>query len=97
MKKNSFLWGIILGIIVPVFGVLGYYFWKFYPTFSIGDFMHVIFSQKTILSAISTFALFANIVLLTLCLNTRRDETAKGIFIVSCIYSIAAIAAKLFF
>jgi len=48
------------------------------------------------LSAISTFALFANVALLTIYFNTRRDETGKGIFIISCIYALAAIVFKLF-
>jgi len=96
LKKNSVLFGIIIGVIAPLIGMLGYYFWKFYPTYSVGDFIGIILSEKTILSALSTFALFANVVLLTIYLNTRRDETAKGIFLISCIYAIAAIVLKLF-
>jgi hypothetical protein len=96
LKKNSLLFGFVIGLIAPVFGMFGYYFWKFYPAYSIPDFAHVLVTQKTILSALSTFALFANVVLLTIYLNTRRDETAKGIFAVSCIYAIAAIMIKLF-
>jgi hypothetical protein len=86
----------LLGLVGPLIGLLGYYFWKFYPTYSLYDFVSVIFSNKSLLSAISTFALFANVALLTVYLNTRRDETAKGIFIISCIYAIAAIIFKLF-
>ena len=96
MKRNSLLLGIILGLIAPLLGMLAYYFWKFYPTYSIGAFINIILSEKTLLSAISTFALFANVVLLTVYLNTRKDETAKGIFIISCVYAIAAIVIKLF-
>ena len=90
------MFGIVLGLIAPLLGMLGYYFWKFYPTYSLADFFSIIFSQKTILSGLATFALFANVILLTLYLNTRRDETAKGIFIISCVYAIAAIVFKLF-
>jgi dolichol kinase len=96
LKKNSILFGMVLGLVAPIAGVAGYYFWKFYPTYSVGDFIRVILSQKTILSAMSTFALFANVVLLTIYLNSRRDETAKGIFLISCVYAIAAIVVKLF-
>jgi hypothetical protein len=96
LKRNSLLFGFIIGLIAPVFGMLAYYFWKFYPSYSIADFVHALLSQKAVLSALSTFALFANVVLLTIYLNTRRDETAKGIFAVSCIYAIAAIVIKLF-
>jgi hypothetical protein len=96
VKKNSLLLGIILGLIAPMLGILGYYFWKFYPTYPLGVFFKTILSEKTLLSALSTFALFANVVLLTVYLNTRRDETAKGIFLISCVYAIAAIIIKLF-
>jgi hypothetical protein len=96
LKRNSLLFGIILGLIAPLLGMLGYYFWKFYPTYSLGAFINIITTQKALLSAISTFALFANVILLTIYLNTRKDETAKGIFIISCIYAIAAIVIKLF-
>jgi hypothetical protein len=96
LKRNSLLFGIILGLIAPLIGMLGYYFWKFYPTYSIGAFINIVLAEKTLLSAISTFALFANVVLLTIYLNTRKDQTAKGIFIISCVYAIAAIVIKLF-
>lgn len=96
MKKNSILLGMIMGLFAPLVGMAGYYFWKFYPTYSLSDFLHVVFSERAILSALSTFALFANVVLLTIYLNTKRDETAKGIFIISCVYAIAAIVFKLF-
>jgi len=96
LKRNSLLFGVIIGLIAPMLGMLGYYFMKFYPTFSIADFIKVVLSEKTILSALSTFALFANVALLTIYLNTRRDETAKGIFIISCVYAIVAIVIKLF-
>ncbi len=85
----------MLGLFAPLLGMLVYYFWKFYPTYSIGDFFYVIYTNKSILSALSTFSLFANVVLLTLYLNTRRDETAKGIFFISCVYAIGAIILKL--
>ena len=96
MKKNSLLFGLILGLVAPLLGTLSYYFWKFYPTYTLTDFIQIILSQKSILSALSTFALFANVILLTIYLNTRRDETAKGIFAISCLYAIVAIIIKLF-
>lgn len=96
MKRNSFISGIILGLIGPVLGMLIYYFWKFYPTYSIGNFLNIILSEKTILSALSTIGLFLNIVLFTIFLNSRRDKTAKGIFIISCVWAITIIIFKLF-
>jgi hypothetical protein len=96
VKRDSVFFGVIIGLFAPLLGMLGYYFWKFYPTYSLGNFLSVIFSNKTLLSGISTFALFANVALLTIYFNTRRDETGKGIFIISCVYAIGAIVLKLF-
>ena len=96
MKRDSLLLGIILGLFAPMLGMLTYYFWKFYPTYTLGEFFYIIYSNKSILSAISTFSLFANVALLTIYLNTRRDETAKGVFFISCVYAIGAIVLKLF-
>ena len=84
----------IIGLIAPLFGVLGYYFWKFYPTFSFAEFFKALQSQPTLISGLSTVALFANVVLLTIYLNTRRDETAKGIFLITCVYVIASLLIK---
>lgn len=83
-------------MLAPLLGMLGYYFWKFYPTYSIADFLKIVFTERTLLTAISTFSLFANVALLTFYFNTRKDETAKGIFIISCLYAVAALIAKFF-
>jgi hypothetical protein len=96
LRKNNILFGIIIGLLAPILGMLVYYFLNFYPTYTLGDFFKVIFSEKTVLSGISTFSLFANVALLTFYLNTRKDETAKGIFLISCVYAIAVIVIKLF-
>ncbi len=94
MKKNTIPFGIVVGLIAPFFGVLGYYFWKFYPTFSFGEFMQALRAQPTLISGLSTVALFVNVVLLTFYLNTRRDETAKGIFAITCFYVILSLVAR---
>lgn len=96
LQKDNLRLGLILGIIAPFFGMLIYYFWKFYPTFSIGDFFQVLGLQKALITALISFSLFANAVIFTLYINTRRDRTARGIFIITCIYAIAAIILKLF-
>jgi len=40
--------------------------------------------------------LLANAVLFTLYVNTNRDKTAKGIFIVTLIYGIGILVLKIF-
>lgn len=95
LQKDNLRLGLVLGIIAPFFGMFGYYLWKFYPTFSLGDFFRVLTIQKTLITALISFSLFANAVIFTLYINTRRDRTAKGIFIVTCIYAITAILLKI--
>lgn len=94
LQKDNLRLGLVVGIIAPLFGMLIYYFWKFFPTFSVGDFFHVLAIQKTLITALISFSLFANAVVFTLYINTRRDRTAKGIFIITCIYALAAFILK---
>ena len=96
LQKDNLRLGLVVGIIAPLFGMLIYYFWKFFPTFSVGDFLHVLAMQKTLITALISFSLFANAVVFTLYINTRRDRTAKGIFIITCVYALAAFILKFF-
>ena len=95
LQKDNLRLGLIVGIIAPLFGMLIYYFWKFFPTFSIGEFLHVLLQQKTLITALISFSLFANAVVFTFYVNTRRDRTAKGIFIITCIYALGGFILKL--
>jgi hypothetical protein len=95
LQKDNLRLGFVLGIVAPFFGMLTYYLWKFYPTFSIGDFFHVMLMEKALITALISFSLFANAVVFTYYINTRRDRTARGIFIITCIYAVAAIILKL--
>lgn len=96
MTKDNFKLGLILGIIAPVFGVVLYYFLKFAHTFSFGEFVQILVNHKPLVTAISSFSLLANAIIFTLYINTRKDNTAKGIFVVTCFYAIAALLLKLF-
>ena len=96
LKKDNLRLGLIVGVIAPLFGMMIYYFWKFYPTFSIGEFLRVLMVQKTLITALISFSLFANAVVFTFYVNTRRDRTAKGIFIITCIYAVCAFILKMF-
>jgi hypothetical protein len=96
LKKDNLRLGLIVGIIAPLFGMMIYYFWKFFPTFSVGEFLRVLMVQKTLITALISFSLFANAVVFTFYVNTRRDRTAKGIFIITCIYAVGAFILKLF-
>lgn len=96
LQKDNLRLGLVVGIIAPLIGMLIYYFWKFFPTFSISEFLRVLLMQKTLITALISFSLLANAVVFTLYINTRKDRTAKGIFIITCIYAVAAFILKFF-
>lgn len=96
LTKDNFKLGLVLGIIAPVFGLFLYYFLKFAKTFSVGEFFQILMNHKPLITAISSFSLLANAVLFTIYINTRKDSTAKGIFIVTCFYAVIALVLKLF-
>lgn len=95
LKRDNLRLGIVLGIIAPFFGFLIYYFVKFYPTFSLGDFIQFLKSNKSLITVVVSLSLLANAGLFTLYINMQKDLTAKGIFIVTVIYGIAALLFRL--
>ncbi|MFT4204448.1 MAG: hypothetical protein QM610_11130 [Chitinophagaceae bacterium] len=96
ITKDDFKLGLVLGVIAPFFGVVLYYFLKFAKTFSFGEFLQILLNHKPLITAISSFSLLANAIIFTLYINTRKDNTAKGIFVVTCFYAIVALVLKLF-
>lgn len=87
LKKDSIGLGIILGFFAPLFGLFIYYFAKF-SLFSFKEFLEVVLSQKSLLTAMLSIALVANAAIFTYFINYKIDNTAKGIFISTCIYAV---------
>jgi cell division protein FtsX len=96
-KKDSFLMGAILGFIGPLFGILLFKMLKF-QIFSFKEtfqFMYTEPGHHTFTVALS-LALLVNAVLFTIFINTRRDKTAKGIFVLTCVYGLLVLCIKTF-
>jgi hypothetical protein len=93
-KKDNLRLGLALGLIAPIISLIIYYFVKFYPTFSVKDFLSFIRDNKTQITAISVPCLVLNIALFTIYINSHRDQTAKGVFAATLIYAIAALVFK---
>jgi hypothetical protein len=93
-KKDNLRFGMLLGFIAPILSLVIYYFVKFFPLHSVSDFFYFIKTNPTQITAISVPCLFLNIALFTFYINTRRDNTAKGIFAVTLIYAIASLVLK---
>lgn len=95
MLKDKFTFGLILGFLAPVAGFAIYYLMRF-RLFTIKEFFEVLMMQKSLLSGIVSIALLANAVLFTIYINKQKDQTAKGIFLATCIYAILALGLKWF-
>jgi NADH:ubiquinone oxidoreductase subunit K len=95
LEKDNYMLGVLIGLALPFLGFAGFYQWKF-SMVSVSTFLDLLASQKSILSAMISVSLLLNAAALTFFFQKQIDKTAKGIFFTTCIYAIAAIAAKWF-
>ena len=93
LQKDNLRLGIVLGLIGPLLGLVVIYLIKFSGV-SFGDFLDAFFNDNKLITSNGTLSLLANVVLFTLYINTHRDNTAKGIFIITLIYGIALLVLK---
>ncbi|MGE5107258.1 MAG: hypothetical protein ACM3H8_06920 [Sphingobacteriales bacterium] len=95
LKRDNLRLGIVLGIIAPFFGFAIYYFVKFFPTFSFMEFLEFLKINKSLITVVVSLSLLANAAIFTLYINAQKDQTAKGIFIVTVVYGIGALLFRL--
>ena len=95
MLKDKLTFGLILGFLAPFIGFAVYYLMRF-RLFTVKEFFQVLMMQKSLLSGIVSIALMANAILFTIYINKHKDQTAKGIFIATCMYAIVALGLKWF-
>jgi len=93
LKRDSIKLGLVLGILTPLLGVVVFYYWKF-SAYSWGDFFYYLKTNKSLVTSMTMICLFLNVVIFTLYINTRRDQTAKGIFGITVIFAIASLLFK---
>jgi hypothetical protein len=93
-NKDNLKFGLLLGIIGPIVGLFGFYLWKF-SSYSFGDFLRALQQNKPLITAITIPCLLVNIILFTFYINTRRDQTAKGIFAITLILAVASLLFKM--
>ena len=96
-KKDNFLLGILLGLIAPLMGILLFKFVKF-SVFSFKEtFEYMILESgfKTLTVAL-TLSLLLNALLFTIYINSSKDKTAKGIFVLTVIYGLLVLIIKTF-
>jgi hypothetical protein len=96
LKKDNFALGIVLGLIAPILGMIIYYFVSFYKLgASLSDFLYLMFTNKKLLTGISSISLVANAIVFTLYFNAHRDKTVKGIFVATLTYAVAVLLYKM--
>ena len=94
LKKDNLRFGLVLGLLAPIVSLVIYYFIKFFPLYTVGDFFYFLRSNKTQITAVSVPCLVLNIALFTFYINSHKDFTAKGIFAATLIYAILALLIK---
>ena len=94
LKRDNIQLGLVLGFLAPLLSMFVYYFIKFYPTFTLNDFFTFLGQNKTQITAISVPCLLLNIALFTVYINSHRDKTARGVFVITLIYAIVTLLLK---
>jgi hypothetical protein len=94
LKKDDIILGLILGAIGPLFGFVGFYYWKF-SNFSFGDFIHALQQNKQLVTSLTIPCLLVNIILFTIYTNTNKDNTAKGLFAITLVYAVISLLFKI--
>jgi len=94
-KKDNFWLGAIIGFISPIVGFAVFKMIK-YDRFTLMEMYQWMTMNHNLITAWISVSLFANALLFTLYVNARIDKTAKGIFVVTVIYAVAALLIKFF-
>lgn len=93
-KKDNLRLGLALGLFGPLLGLIIIYFIKF-PSYPFLEFLEYFMDDNKLLTSIGSLSLLANVILFTVYVNTHRDETAKGIFIITLFYGVGILLLKL--
>lgn len=96
-KKDSTVFGLILGLIAPILGFFLFKVYKYNPL-SIPEMWSYVINEpgfKTLSVGLS-LSLLLNALLFTIYVNTNRDYTARGIFITTLVYGLIILSIKTF-
>ncbi len=94
LTKDNIKLGLALGFVGPLAGLLILHQYL-YGSLSLAEFLDVFIHENRLITSIGSLSLLANAILFTVYVNAKRDETAKGIFIVTVIYGITILLLKL--
>lgn len=92
-KKDNFVFGLALGLIAPMIGFLVYKLIKF-KGLTLEEMFQWMKMNPGLITVSISVSLMANAILFTIYINGNCDKTAKGIFVLTIIYAIIALAFK---
>ncbi len=97
LKKDNLSLGIVLGLITPLIAFFLYYFFLIRPhnNIGLGQFFSILKDNRQMLPKIVSICLLLNGLVFFLYTRTRKDITAKGIFLVTMLYAIVILLLKL--
>lgn len=97
LNINKYPYGLVLGALAPILGIVLYYYTKVGPdVLSLSDFIEYFFRNKALLTAVGSLSLIVNIVFFTIFINRKHDKTAISIFIMTVMYGLMILYAKFF-
>lgn len=94
-KKDNLQLGLIMGLVAPVIAMFLYYLVTLARLINFQEYIYYLKTNKSLLTGVSSVSLVANAILFTIYINSKRDKTAKGIFVSTLIYGIAVLLIKL--
>ena len=92
-KKDNFIFGLSLGLIAPMIGFLIYKLIKF-KALTLSEMFQWMKMNPSLITVSISVSLMANAILFTIYVNGHRDQTAKGIFLMTMIYAVIALVFK---
>ncbi|QHS60765.1 hypothetical protein [Chitinophaga agri] len=96
LKRDNLPLGIVLGLFTPMVAFLLYYLLVFMPKHdvSLSEFINIILDNHQMLPKLISICLLLNGVVFYFYTKSRRDVTAKGIFLVTMLYAIVILFLK---
>lgn len=95
LTKDDQRLGLVLGFLGPLLGLVFLHSLKF-SSYTFVEFLDNFIHENRLLTSIGSLSLLVNAILFTIYVNTERDRTARGIFIVTFCYGVGILLLKLF-
>jgi hypothetical protein len=93
MKRNVAVFGLIIGLLMPVLGIVVMYFMWFHSS-SFGTFFSHVSSDHQLAAKVLSLSLIAELIPFIYFTNKRLDNSARGIFIATIIYGVLIVLLK---